>query len=67
MCAGPDGNGVYIATNAPAHAPPAHGWQPLSEKKGEANAVPMVRTFREVTQENPKGKRDKNPLHMGLD
>jgi len=53
---GPDGMGVYIATNAPAHAPPAHGWQPLSVKKGVANAVPMVRTFRQEqqTQESKK-------------
>ena len=31
--------------NAPAHAPPAHGWRPLSSKATEADE-PMLRIFR---------------------
>jgi len=43
---GPDGSGVYIA-EAPEHAPPAHGWQLIDERGGDA-PVPEVRSFRLV-------------------
>lgn len=51
---GPDGNGVYIATNAPAHAPPAHGWAALQQTATTKNSAPMLRTFRKQIKNFPK-------------
>lgn len=41
---GPDGMGVYICSG-PKHAPPAHGWQLISNQV-KNKALPMVRAFR---------------------
>lgn len=41
---GPDGLGVFIV-DGPKHAPPAHGWQPVSKDNKDFHR-PMVRTFR---------------------